>query len=138
MEKYYLVTDKDENTGLSTLLELGSEESINTLANKIKASGKVTVVSPEASKKLFYEVEALGWISAALDYFHLHKTKDNIGNKVRGGLIKAKIDGVDTTLMTLTFYKKSLNELLSDITKEEKVKETISSIQSFMDTRSSV
>jgi hypothetical protein len=41
MEKYYLVTDKDENTGLSTLLELGSEESINTLANKIKVSGKV-------------------------------------------------------------------------------------------------
>jgi hypothetical protein len=95
-------------------------------------------VSPEASKKLFYEVEALGWISAALDYFHLHKIKDNIGNKVCGGLIKAKIDGVDTTLMTLTFYKKSLNELLLDITKEEKVKETISSIQSFMDTRSSV
>lgn len=136
MEKYYLVTDKDENTGLSTLLELGSEESINTLANKIKASGKVTVVSPEASKKLFYEVEALGWVIAALDYFHLHKTKDNIGNKVRGGLIKAKIDGVDTTLMTLTFYKKSLNELLLDIIKEEKVKETISSI--LMDTRSSV
>ena len=138
MEKYYLVTDKDENTGLSTLMELGSEESINTLANKIKVSGKVTVVSPEASKKLFYEVEALDWIRTALDYFHLHKTKDNIGNKVRGGLIKTKIDGVDTTLMTLTFYKKSLNELLSDITKEEKVKETINSIQSFMDTRSSV
>lgn len=138
MEKYYLVTDKDENTGLSTLLELGSEESINTLANKIKTSGKVTIVSPEASKKHFYEVAALGWISAALDYFHLHKTKDSIGNKVRGGLIKTKIDGVDTTLMTLTFYKKSLNELLLDITKEEKAKETINSIQSFMDTRSSV
>lgn len=138
MEKYYLVTDKDENTGLSTLLELGSEESINTLANKIKASGKVTVVSPEASKKLFYEVEALDWIRTALDYFHLHKTKDNIGNKVRGSLIKAKIDGVDTTLMTLTFYKKSLNELLLDIIMEEKFKEAISSIQSFMDTRSSV
>lgn len=138
MEKYYLVTDKDENTGLSILLELGSEESINTLANRIKASGKVTVVSPEDSKKPFYEVKALGWISAALDYFHLHKTKDNIGNKVRGGLIKAKIDGVDTNLMTLTFYKKSLNELLSDITKEEKAKKTINTIQSFMDTRSSV